>query len=60
MRRRAAKAAHARSSGSPASASRSSASSVRRASGPRVGAAYSIAYMRALMQAVNNEYGGAA
>jgi mannonate dehydratase len=28
--------------------------------GPRVGTAYSIAYMRALMQAVNNEFGGAA
>lgn len=28
--------------------------------GPRVGAAYSIAYMRALVQAVNNEYGAAA
>lgn len=26
--------------------------------GPRVGLAYSIAYMRALVQAVNNEYGG--
>lgn len=28
--------------------------------GPRVGTAYSIAYMRALVQAVNNEFGGAA
>ena len=28
--------------------------------GPRVGTAYSIAYMRALIQAVNNEAGGAA
>ena len=28
--------------------------------GPRVGTAYSIAYMRALVQAVNNEYGGPA
>jgi len=28
--------------------------------GPRVGTAYSIAYMRALIQAVNNEFGGAA
>lgn len=28
--------------------------------GQRVGTAYSIAYMRALMQAVNNEFGGAA
>ncbi|HRJ44594.1 MAG: mannonate dehydratase [Caldilineaceae bacterium] len=28
--------------------------------GPRVGAAYSIAYMRALVQAVNNEFGGPA
>jgi mannonate dehydratase len=28
--------------------------------GPRVGMAYSIAYMRALIQAVNNEFGGAA
>lgn len=28
--------------------------------GHRVGVAYSIAYMRALVQAVNNEYGGAA
>jgi mannonate dehydratase len=28
--------------------------------GPRVGAAYSIAYMRALVQAVNNEWGGPA
>ncbi len=27
--------------------------------GPRVGTAYSIAYMRALVQAVNNEFGGA-
>ena len=27
--------------------------------GPRVGAAYSIAYMRALVQAVNNEFGAA-
>jgi mannonate dehydratase len=28
--------------------------------GPRVGTAYSIAYMRALVQAVNNEFGGPA
>jgi mannonate dehydratase len=28
--------------------------------GPRVGVAYSIAYMRALVQAVNNQYGGPA
>ena len=28
--------------------------------GPRVGTAYSIAYMRALVQAVNHEFGGAA
>ncbi len=28
--------------------------------GPRVGTAYSIAYMRALVQAANNEFGGAA